>query len=161
MAKTIIQTIGPLYGEVVNGTVFGRPNGSIFVPSQNTIKATLKDARKYIIKYDAKRYMVCTSAGQVDSSNQSNMLNFVAESQDVANYVQVQVATDSDFTDLIGGRSLTAGLFNSALYVLSQGTDVDDLVNGDTYYLRLILVAASGEPVATTETIELTGVVNG
>lgn len=26
--KTIIQKIGPLYGEAVNGTVFGQPNGS-------------------------------------------------------------------------------------------------------------------------------------
>lgn len=31
--KTIIQTIGPLYGEIVNGTVFGQPNGSIAVPN--------------------------------------------------------------------------------------------------------------------------------
>lgn len=40
--KTIIQTIGPLYGEVVNGTVFGQPNGSIAVPSpKSELKLTL------------------------------------------------------------------------------------------------------------------------
>ena len=33
--KTIIQTIGPLYGEVVNGSVFGQPNGSEARPPQN------------------------------------------------------------------------------------------------------------------------------
>lgn len=34
--KTIIQTIGPLYGEVVNGSVFGQPNGSEARPAPNT-----------------------------------------------------------------------------------------------------------------------------
>jgi hypothetical protein len=33
--RTIIQTIGPLYGEIVNGTVFGQPNGDIARPSPN------------------------------------------------------------------------------------------------------------------------------
>ena len=34
--KTIIQTIGPIYGEVVNGSVFGQPNGSEARPAPNT-----------------------------------------------------------------------------------------------------------------------------
>ena len=31
--RTIIQTIGPLYGEIVNGSVFGQPNGSEAIPA--------------------------------------------------------------------------------------------------------------------------------
>lgn len=33
--RTIIQTIGPLYGEIVNGSVFGQPNGSEARPAPN------------------------------------------------------------------------------------------------------------------------------
>lgn len=59
--KTIIQTIGPLYGEVVNGSVFGQPNGSEARPPPNvpveitlsgdsgtlTYKATTGTAARY------------------------------------------------------------------------------------------------------------------
>jgi hypothetical protein len=48
--KTIIQTIGPLYGEVVNGTVFGQPNGSIAVPSNPvpTLDVKVIAANQYV-----------------------------------------------------------------------------------------------------------------
>ena len=155
MAKTIIQTIGPLYGEVVNGTVFGRPNGSIFVPSANTISISIAEAHRYFLKAnDGKRYVLCTSSGVVGS-----YLKMVAESQDIANYIAIEVASDSDFTDIIGGLSYAAGQFNLSAYVISQGTTVEDLVDGDTYYLRVILYAGSGQAVATSETVELVGVV--
>lgn len=157
MAKTIIQTIGPLYGDVVNGTVFGRPNGSVYVPSANTIAISLAESYRYFLKAsDGKRYVLCNSSGTVDPSN---TLKMVAESQDIANYIAIDIASDSEFTDIIGGRSYTAGQFNLSTYVISQGTTVEDLVADQTYYLRVILYAGSGQPVATSETIELVAVV--
>lgn len=157
MGKTIIQTIGPLYGEVVNGTVFGRPNGSIFVPAQNTISASLVDSRKYLVKVDANRYAICNSSG-VYPTNPAEMLAFVAESQDVANYVKIEIASDSAFTSIIGGRTYSAGSFNITTYIVSQGSAVPDLTNGDPYYIRAVLMAASNEPVATSATITVEGV---
>lgn len=60
--KTIIQTIGPLYGEVVNGSVFGQPNGSVARPQPNTApsitlsgnsgKLTLSSTTSAFAKYD-------------------------------------------------------------------------------------------------------------
>lgn len=155
MAKTIIQTIGPLYGEVENGTVFGRPNGSVFVPSQNTIAASLPNAYRYV-KSNSTTYYVCSSTGVTPTGG--NQLKMVAESQDIANYMQIQVATDSDFTSVIDSTNLTAGLFNQSLIGIAYDSgSITPVVAEETYYLRVRLISASGEPVATSETIELTG----
>lgn len=160
MAKTIIQTIGPLYGESVNGTVFGRPNGSIYVPMQNTIALSLVATQRYIRKvkpgaYDV--YALCSSVGAI-SSDPALHAAYVAESQDLQNYVQLQLSDSSDFTTY-AEISMNAGQYNGTTLAVSQDTTLSDLVNGDTYYLRAVLMSGSGVPVATSDTIEVSGVV--
>ena len=153
MGKTIIQSIGPLYGEVVNGTVFGRPNGSIYVPAVNTIKLSLPTAYVKNGSGAFSTYLYpCTDGGvQLNGS-----VKAVAESQDTAAYMAFQLADDSDFTTP-QETIVTAGNFNvtySALIV--DGTlTIED---GTTYYARAVLYASSGVPVAVSDTIELTGV---
>lgn len=162
MAKTIIQTIGPLYGEVVNGTVFGRPNGSIFVPIQNVIKQSLIDATKYV-RYNSSQgqYYLCNSAGVSPFAVPASQINTVAESQDLQNYIALELSDTSDFTTKAQVQ-LTAGSFNVRSVAIAA-TDKDDpafvIVADTTYYERAVLYSASGVPVATSDTIELTGVV--
>lgn len=154
MAKTIIQTIGPLYGEVVNGTVFGRPNGSIFVPAVNTIKLFLSSE---YIKNGAGAYSAyvypCTSSG----ATVPNGVKVVAESQDTAAYMALQLADNSDFTSA-QESIINAGIFNNTGFALiANGTLT--IVNGTKYYARAVLYASAGVPVAVSDTVELTGVV--
>lgn len=159
MAKTIIQTIGPLYGEVVNGTVFGRPNGSVYVPSVNKIVSTAYSGYTYITKYtDGKSYILCNSTGSF-ANNITTGIKTVAESQDIANYIKLELASDDQFTTIIDDTALSAGLFNviSATPLFFVNTGIPDITNGETYYFRTVLMSANGEPVATSETIELTG----
>ena len=153
MVKTIIQTIGPLYGEPVNGTVFGRPNGSIYVPVANTLNISLTETYRYVLLQANNRYAICTSAGVVGRRE----LKAVAESQDVANYLQIQLAEDSEFSSILGTATYPAGQFNIATYIVAAGDTA--IVADTTYYLRVVLFAGSGEPVATSETINLSGVV--
>lgn len=70
--KTIIQTIGPLYGEVVNGSVFGQPNGSVAVqpsgPSNpNTLTITNKPGYIVGVPTSSGKYTItfCDSDGVV------------------------------------------------------------------------------------------------
>lgn len=153
MAKTIIQTIGPLYGEVVNGTVFGRPNGSIFVPSVNTITATLPSEYVTVIPY-AGRYFLSV----VDSDGvRRGTMNLVAQSQDLANYMAWEFADNADFTDstVFAG---TAGIFNRT-YTSLGAVDADfTITGGSTYYLRGVLYSSTGVPVAYSDVFTLTGV---
>ena len=158
MAKTIIQTIGPLYGEAVNGTVFGRPNGSVFVPSVNTIDISLTDAYHYI-RSNSTSYFICNSAGSV-ASNVANYVHTVAESQDIANYVMFEIASDSEFTTILDDTIRPAGAFNFDFGAIIgyNGDGVTAIMDGDTYYFRARLMSSNGEPVATSATITLTGV---
>ena len=157
MAKTIIQTIGPLYGEVVNGTVFGRPNGSVYVPSANRIAVSLPDASRYIAVIGTN-YTLSNSAGTPVVAP-PNGLAIVAESQDLQNYIVTQVSLSGDFATIEGSRARTAGQFNLNIAYIAQGADLAPIEDETTYYVRAVLMSAGGDPVATSEVIEVTGVV--
>lgn len=148
MGKTIIQTIGPLYGEVVNGTVFGRPNGSIFIPLSN--KISLSTSAVGLLKQSNGVIRTCTGTGVLVNNN------LVAESQDTASYMQYQLSADGE--TWTATASLSAGLFNIQWASVSSSGSSFTITAGETYYLRGVLVASTGVPVAVSETLELTGV---
>lgn len=159
MAKTIIQTIGPLYGEVVNGTVFGRPNGSIYVPIANTIAMDIPAGKRYVRDANSSPYYyfaLCGSTGVIDWSAP---LSAVAESQDLANYIEIQFSTSSDFATYTT-RTASAGLFNIKQNYVTGPSSValTPIVAGTTYYVRAVLMSSGGVPVATSATIEVEGV---
>lgn len=158
MGRTIIQPIGPLYGEAVNGTVFGRPNGSIYIPETNEINLILSATGTYIKEtsaYGIDYLVICTSTGTAGVGNDAVKAQIVAKSQDNQSYMQVQVSEDSEFTTY-ESTDLTAGNFNMKPYLLSPDNTID-IVGGTTYYIRAQLIAASGVAVATSEVKELTG----
>lgn len=157
MGKTIIQTIGPLYGEVVNGTVFGRPNGSIYIPSANVISLEIPAGREYV-RNSGQYIVICSSTGNISWSDPNQQLHIVAESQDLANYVSIELAEDSDFTTLVGTANLTAGSFNVRAVAILIGTEYE-IENGTTYYLRAVLYSGSGVAVAVSSSKEVAGVV--
>ena len=151
MAKTIIQTIGPLYGEVENGTVFGRPNGSVFVPSANTITASVPASFAYI-RSTSTAYFVCNSAGTTPYGNDANSVHVYAESQDIANYIRVQVSDAADFSNILDDTNKTAGQFNQYLLQLGYDVNISQLTAGTTYYLRFGCVFGPPPPFTAAST---------
>lgn len=140
MAKTIIQTIGPLYGEVVNGTVFGRPNGSIYVPSTNVVD---------IINYSGKIKNFAVGAANrvrfVNDQGQALYFTLVAQSQDIASNMRLVLASDSDLTTVLAYGDVVAGVFN----LTSNNLFADyELTPAETYYVGLLLMN-NNVPVAT------------
>ena len=138
MGKTIIQTIGPLYGESVNGTVFGRPNGSVYVPSTNTV--TVRGSGN-IVELD----------GTVRTLTN---FDFIAESQDLASYVRAILYSDSGLTTAIADRTFVAGSFNFSLRNIAYLYEGKSLTPGEKYYLVAYLVN-NGSNVATSSVLEL------
>ena len=149
MGKTIIQTIGPLYGEVVNGTVFGRPNGSIYVPSVNTISANSKTPVEYvrIMTYGGNSVLQACSSSGTTSANYT--LKVVAEAQDVQSYIGICIE-DSDGVQVGNAVNYSAGLFNLNVSVLGYPAE-DTITNGADYTVVMTLYSASGVPVATAK----------
>ena len=152
MGRTIIQPIGPLYGEDVNGTVFGRPNGSIYVPPTNTISAVL--AEEYIKKGSNGWLLLCNSSGV---SAITGGIKISASSQDNLAYIKVELSDDSDFGNIIATRDYSAGMFNIVGNNVLWGENEVTIVSETTYYYHAVLVASTGVPIATSETKELTG----
>lgn len=158
---TIVQEYGPIYGEVVNGTVQGRPNGSVYVPISNSISIDIPEVHRYIrsrpstvpTKYDLT---ICNSSGVTNWS--LNRCEIVAISQDLANNIQIQVSDSADFSNIVGTYDRTAGLFNLSGVYLAATISVDPIEADASYYVRAVLMA-NGTPVATSTSIELVGVV--
>lgn len=153
---TIVQNYGPIYGEVVNGTVQGRPNGSVFVPISNTITLAIPAAYRYILSREingVKQYLLTASDGVI---NWSRRYTSVAQSQDLSNNITIEVSADSDFSTILGTYSFSAGQFNvNSTYLATD--DPAAIVAENTYYVRAALMA-NGSHVAISDAIELTGV---
>lgn len=137
---TIVQDYGPIYGEVVNGTVQGRPNGSVYVPLSNTISIALSGSGNTIAENSTA---LSYGAG----------VNFVAQSQDLSSYVAFTVYSDSGCTTAVGNpANRTAGQFNGKAYTIGYATS--PLTSGVSYYLRAQLMN-NGVAVATSNVIEV------
>ena len=148
MGRTIIQPIGPLYGEAVNGTVFGRPNGSVYVPSTNTIE--LINTTPYIMNQTVggnKRVKFCTSDGNAIK------YGYVAQAQDIASNIRVVLATDSDLSTIVAIYNMTAGIFNQTEITNVIGNY--ELDSETTYYVAGVMIN-NGQSVATSTVIEVT-----
>ena len=144
---TIVQNYGPIYGEVVNGTVQGRPNGSVYVPLSNKIDISVDAGGEYLIESPANSIKVCNSSGQWKYTY------YAAESQDLSNYVCIEILDSSD--NVISTVNKPAGLFNTKQFAIGGAT----IVNGDTYKVRAVLMASNGTPVATSDLLVFEGLV--
>lgn len=157
MGRTIIQPIGPLYGEAVNNTVFGRPNGSIYVPDTNRVTMNIKTGFEYVFK-DGNNFKLCNSSKQVTG----DALKIYADSQDNAAFIRLGLYVDDECTTLLtgGGQSAyidyTAGSFNKTLFGLFTKSAIT-LTDETTYYLRATLMASTGVAVANSDIIEVVG----
>lgn len=149
---TIVQNYGPIYGEVVNGTVQGRPNGSVYVPISNTIAVSILDARKYIKNSSGTQLRICNSSGNATSDG----LRYSAIAQDLSSYVVSYVYSDAELTTQIGYKIANAGNFNS--YFRDYITTDAVIEAGATYYL-VAQLCNNSVPIATSDVIPVVGVV--
>lgn len=157
MPRTIVQEYGPIYGEPVNGTVMGRPNGSVYVPLLNTIGLEVLDEYKYFtyVTYGGNPMLLsCDSAGVQHWT--SDAYHLFASAQDLSSHMQQQVYSDAELTTPVAIMDLSAGAFN--LWGNGVRPAVAGLSDGDKVYFRAQLMN-SGVAVATSDTIEMTMVI--
>ncbi len=157
MGRTIVQEYGPIYGEPVNGTVQGRPNGSVYVPSTNTVSVSLIEDYRYFVLLSASTVRCVDSTGTTGAGIVGENPLYSANAQDLSSNIQIQLYSDEELTNLIAYRNLNAGIFNGR-YGDIYNADVTGLSDGDTLYLRAQLLN-NGVPVATSNVIPVSYVV--
>lgn len=145
---TIIQKYGPIYGEAVNGTVQGRPNGSVYVPISNTIELNPNsDSFTITIINDTPVYQF-RFAGHIGFSIHAN-------AQDLSSNIETQVFSDAECTNLIATRSYASGIFNfdqHAYFAYGDKTTIPEI--GETVYIRAQIMN-NNTPVATSTVFDV------
>lgn len=153
--KTIIQTIGPLYGDDVNGTVFGQPNGSVYTPSQNLL-VVLNDNTGTVTNVRNATTWIKTSNGSTDGV----AVTFQVLAQVDTWKFKTELSADSTFTNIVSTGSFTRPSGSStaplSMFGLNTGYTV---VNGATYYARLVLTDLKGNTIAVSNTYTFKGIV--
>jgi hypothetical protein len=145
--KTIIQTIGPLYGEVVNGSVFGQPNGSIARPSQNT------PASVSISGNSATLTLTGTAVGGTISKYALAGVSMEIQGIDSVSFVKADCYNS-------GGVAI-ANVQSDVIAVPAQligGTDKQPS-DGDELSLIVQLIDSYGSVIATSNTLTIAAVI--
>ena len=162
MSRTIVQDIGPLYGEANTGSVWGQPNGSYalgqgpapIVPPvvySLSISHPVHNGEEYdYIKIYGTGYVGCDSTG---AKFLNRMVKVTTDISDLSVHLEYDVATDSAFTTIIGHYVASNGDFGGAGSVTGDTA----IVAGNTYYVRAIAYAADASVIATADTIMFTG----
>ena len=181
--RTIIQHIGPLYGTVNTGTVFGQPNGSIAVgqgkaPAPSPDPTPITPSNLWTISYYSSQYglgerlmeYVDTAASpkyQLCSTLKSNnryvlpicQLTLNEDVSDTSAHMQVQVAKDSGFTSMVATFDTSAGNFTTLPITGTYFSSSYGIKTGTTYYLRLALYDSTGASLNRySNTLEMEGV---
>lgn len=138
---TIVQSYGPIYGEPVNGTVSGRPNGSIAIPADNQIAITLADNTTISTVYDGEEdaYFI----------KFSNLFTISAISQDPGNYIRLVLYKSDKSTSVFSGNNYP-GNFKIESDEIGWIEDPSELPTG-TYYLRAMLVTSFNTVIVSSE----------
>ena len=154
--RTILQKIGPLYGEDVNGTVFGQPNGSEYIPPKNFIEIVESfPNRNYVKLRDpsvlSPKVVTCTATGD------EGPCLYAKVSGQVPWKLKTELADDAGFSNVIleNVEKQTQTVFP----VVNLGGKMSlTIESGKTYYLRVSVVSDyNGATMATLDTITLTG----
>lgn len=168
--RTIIQHIGPLYGEANTGTVFGQPNGSIAVgqsyapePSPSPEVTDLWTISYYgdeyvkILEYRSTYYAYYSSDGSSLLTKKA-LCNIALNTtiSDTSAHMQLQLSTSQTFDSLLSSFNGSAGKFTS----LPSTTHVTgNLTSGSTYYIRLALFDSAGNDLGQySNVLKFTGV---
>lgn len=138
--KTILQKIGPLYGEPVNGTVFGQPNGSQAVLKHSFVE-TIQAAYAYIKKNTDDWVVTCDSTG---TNTGYQFAVKIAYTSPVPVHFKSVLYSDSSCTvPVTGGYDNTTPTYAGSAYSIGpMGYATGTITTGTTYYLRVDMMYA-------------------
>ena len=140
--RTIIQTIGPLYGESVNGSVFGQPNGSVARPAPNVSASVIVSGDSATLTFKS------ISGGQIANYD---LEGITAEFINADSIVRIRVVIYDGGGDAIGTTTYPIGNV--------QGPADHIPTDGDTLTVVFDCYDSYNSLVAQSDPLEITAVV--
>ncbi len=169
--RTIIQHIGPLYGELNTGSVFGQPNGSIaisqnLVPTPTPSEPTKEEIEIWDLSYYKTRVygsevtynlfnttitddtLTFTSArrnasGTLVAGEVFCLLSVLSPITETNTTAKFEVATDESFSSIIFSEIISTP-YGSVESQSFSGVEKPNFSTGTTYYFRIRLYSSSG-----------------
>lgn len=173
--RTIIQHIGPLYGELNIGSAFGQPNGSLAVgqnlvptptptPAVPTTETEIWSTSYYVDSFygftyfkTKGNYLVSSESNGVLTSTNLFNISLLSDVTDTNTVVKLQVAKDSDFSSIVYTSNLS--ISPSASSVVCPLDTTPTFTSGTTYYFRILLYSSAGNYLyKKSSTISMVGV---
>ena len=156
--RTIIQHIGPLYGELNTGSVFGQPNGSIAV-SQNLVPTpeppTSDESVIWTItEYSGYSYFTVVSSlfywsfnssdGLTNTDSRLCIVRLLSDITDTNTTVRLQIANDESFSSIEWEGIISYSTSDSYVAPSFNGSSYPVFTDKKVYYLRLLLYSSGG-----------------
>lgn len=151
--RTIIQDFPTIYGEALNGSVYGQPNGSIARPPQNAAGTITLSGDTVTVTYTGKfptlspEFAFYTVEGLTGSVN-------------VASYSYLMVCVFNSTDTVIATHQINYGdeiTLNSAGFF---GPYADKPTNGDTLTVKVIAYDQDNNVIVSSEAVSASAVVS-
>lgn len=156
--RTIIQHIGPLYGELNTGSVFGQPNGSIAV-SQNLVPTPEPPSSDESVIWTISEYSFdhftiessyttwsIVSANSISTTDSKLCrISLLSDITDTNTTVKIQFSTDESFSSVDWEGTISYSTSDS--YVapkFKSSVTKPSFTNKTVYYIRLLLYSSAG-----------------
>ena len=153
--KTIIQALPTIYGEAVNGSVLGQPNGSIARPPQNFIGTITLSGDSVIVTYTGRFPMISPEFAYYKTAGLT--IDCTVTSFDHAG---ITVYDSSD--------NVVCGILSQGSYIPSTSGNLEGLIgdyankptNGDTLSLVVTVYDVDNNIIVQSSAISCTAVVS-
>lgn len=150
--KTIIQAFPTIYGEAVNGSVLGQPNGSIARPPQNTAGTVTLSGDTVTVTYTGKFPMISPEFAFYAVAGLTGSVS-------IASYAYLMVTVYNSTDTVIAVHQINFGeeiTINSTGFL---GPYADKPTNGDALTIKVIAYDQDNNVIVSSEAVSATAVV--
>lgn len=148
--KTIIQDYPTIYGEAVNGSVYGQPNGSIARPPQNVAGSITLSGDTVTVTYTGKFPALSPEIAFYTVGG-------LTVSNSVTSYAYVSITVDDSGDNRVGGQ--TANYPASIPPMEITGPYANKPSNGDTLSIKVKAYDQDNNLIVESSAISATAVV--
>lgn len=146
--KTIIQDFPTIYGEIVNGSVYGQPNGSIARPPQNIPSSIVLSGNAKVTYTGVPQSGFC-------AYDLSDMLTTIVAP---AGFNSLDVVVKNSSNATVGSATLSQHASTATIPIIGQAANKP--TNGDALTVIITMNGDDGNPIATSNTLPATAVVS-
>ena len=145
--RTIIQDFPTIYGEIVNGSVYGQPNGSIARPPQNIPASITLSGNAKVTYTGVPQSGFCAY----------DITDMIVDKVTPSGFNSLDVVVKNSSNATVGAATLSEHASTTTIYIIGQAANKP--TNGDPLTVTITMNGNDGNPIATSNTLDAVAVV--